>query len=56
MYLGKKLARESYPAIGQIFGGKHHTTVIHAVRKIDRLRSEDPAIHRTLAELEARLG
>ncbi len=56
MYLGKKLARESYPTIGQIFGGKHHTTVLHAVRKIDRLRSEDPSIHRTLAELEARLG
>jgi len=55
MYLGKKLAGESLPSIGVAFGGKHHTTVLHAVRKIERLRSEDPGTQRTLAAIEEHL-
>jgi len=36
MYLCKRLAKKSYPEIGRYFGGKHHTTVIHSVEKIEK--------------------
>jgi chromosomal replication initiator protein len=36
MYLCKRLAKKSYPEIAKHFGGKHHTTVIHSVEKIDK--------------------
>jgi chromosomal replication initiator protein len=55
MYLAKKLAGESLPSIGNIFGGKHHTTVLHAIRKIDKLRSEDATVHKRLEQLEQEL-
>ncbi len=55
MYLGKKLAGESLPSIGLAFGGKHHTTVLHAVRKIELLRSTDPGTERTLHAIEEQL-
>ena len=41
MYLAKKLTSRSLPEIGRKFGGRDHTTVIHAVKKIDQLKSED---------------
>lgn len=41
MALAKELTNNSYPEIGNSFGGRDHTTVIHAVRKIKELRSED---------------
>jgi chromosomal replication initiator protein len=41
MYLCKKLTDKSLPAIGAQFGGKHHTTVLHALRKIEALRERD---------------
>ncbi len=44
MYLSKQLTTRSLPEIGRKFGGRDHTTVIHAVRKIDQLREEDPAL------------
>ena len=44
MYLSKQLTTRSLPEIGRKFGGRDHTTVIHAVRKIDQLRAEDPAL------------
>ena len=40
MYLCKKVAAKSYPEIGRKFGGKHHSTVIHAVHKIEKRRAE----------------
>jgi chromosomal replication initiator protein len=46
MYLCKQLTPRSLPEIGRKFGGRDHTTVMHAVRKIEELRSTD----RTLAE------
>jgi len=46
MYLCKQLTPRSLPEIGRKFGGRDHTTVMHAVRKIDELR----AIDKTLAE------
>ena len=38
MYLIKELTPASLPEIGRAFGGKHHTTVLHATRKIEKLR------------------
>jgi chromosomal replication initiator protein len=41
MYLAKQLTPRSLPEIGRKFGGRDHTTVMHAVRKVDELRSAD---------------
>ena len=41
MYLAKQLTSRSLPEIGRKFGGRDHTTVMHAVRKIDELRQSD---------------
>ena len=41
MWLAKNLTSQSYPSIGEAFGGRDHTTVLHAVRTIDSLRSKD---------------
>ena len=41
MYLCKSLTNASLPEIGRSFGGKHHSTVIHSVRKIEELRKRD---------------
>ena len=41
MYLCKNLTQASLPEIGRSFGGKHHSTVIHSIRKIDLLRKRD---------------
>ena len=41
MYLAKQLTSRSLPEIGRKFGGRDHTTVMHAVRKIDELREQD---------------
>ncbi len=51
MYLAKELTPASLPEIGRAFGGKHHTTVLHSVQKIDRLRQKDPDLNRTLNSL-----
>jgi len=48
MYLCKRLTDKSLPAIGGAFGGKHHTTVIHAIRKIEAMRERDKEFARTL--------
>ncbi len=48
MYLCKTLTERSLPEIGKIFGGKHHTTVLHAVRKIEAARKEDRELDRIL--------
>ena len=41
MYLCKSLTHASLPEIGRSFGGKHHSTVIHSIRKVDDLRKKD---------------
>ena len=51
MYLSKSLTRASLPDIGKAFGGKHHSTVIHSVRKIDALRRSDPEFDRLIQGL-----
>jgi chromosomal replication initiator protein len=45
MYLCKKLTPHSLPEIGESFGGKHHSTVIHSLRKIEELRKHDDALN-----------
>jgi chromosomal replication initiator protein len=42
MYLAKHLTARSLPEIGRKFGGRDHTTVMHAVRKVEELRTQDP--------------
>jgi chromosomal replication initiator protein len=41
MYLCKSLTHASLPEIGRSFGGKHHSTVIHSIRKVDAQRRKD---------------
>jgi chromosomal replication initiator protein len=51
MYLIKELTSASLPEIGRVFGGKHHTTVLHSIQKIERLRLKDPELNRLLHSL-----
>jgi chromosomal replication initiator protein len=51
MYLCKKLTKHSYPEIGRAFGGKHHTTVMHSVDKIQGLSSTDSGLNRLLLDI-----
>jgi chromosomal replication initiator protein len=44
MYLAKMLTARSLPEIGRKFGGRDHTTVMHAVRKIEELMADDAQI------------
>ena len=44
MYLSKKLTQKSYPEIGELFGGKDHTTVLHACKKVAELRGQDASM------------
>ncbi len=55
MFLARKLTSMSYPEIGSRFGGKDHSTVISAVRKIERSSTEDSALHSQLQTLEGHL-
>jgi chromosomal replication initiator protein len=45
MYLCKSLTHASLPEIGRSFGGKHHSTVIHSIRKVEDLRRKDPVFN-----------
>src|SRR5207237_7569608 len=51
MYLCKKMTNFSLPHIGREFGGKHHTTVLHSVNKIDLLRNQDGALNNLIQSL-----
>jgi chromosomal replication initiator protein len=55
MWLAKQLTTRSLPDIGRRFGGRDHTTVLHAVRRIDELRAADPQLARDLEGLERKL-
>lgn len=52
MYLCRKLLDISLPKIGESFGGRDHTTVIHAISKIEKQMESDPALQKTLLQLE----
>ena len=51
MYLSKELTKSSLPEIGKKFGGKHHTTVIHSIRKIQNLRNENSEFNKEMNSL-----
>lgn len=55
MYLAKTLTTRSLPEIGRKFGGRDHTTVLHAVRKIERLLGEDPTTRYAVETLQDHL-
>src|SRR5271166_3033765 len=56
MYLAKHLTDASLPEIGRQFGGKHHTTVLHSVEKIETLRKTDKDLNRMLNKLTESLS
>jgi chromosomal replication initiator protein len=51
MYIAKQITRQSLPQLGKDFGGKHHTTVLHSIRKIEGLRKKDPQISAAVAKI-----
>ena len=55
MYLAKEMTQKSLPEIGELFGGRDHTTVLHAVRKIGGERSKDSELNQQLHVLEQTL-
>jgi chromosomal replication initiator protein len=55
MYLAKELTQKSLPEIGELFGGRDHTTVLHAVRKIADARAKDTELNHSLHVLEQTL-
>ena len=55
MYLAKELTQKSLPEIGELFGGRDHTTVLHAVRKISAERQTNTELNQQLHVLEQTL-
>ena len=55
MYLSKELTQKSLPEIGYAFGGRDHTTVLHAVRKIQSIRQSDSTLNHNIHILEQQL-
>lgn len=51
MYICRKLTPSSYPEIGAKFGGKDHSTIIHAIKKIDKLMADDIQLRATVEKL-----
>jgi chromosomal replication initiator protein len=52
MFLSKEMTQNSLSEIGKEFGGKHHTTVLHAIRKVDDLQKRDPKLKATIERLK----
>jgi chromosomal replication initiator protein len=55
MTLSKQMTVQSLPAIGKLFGNRDHTTVIHAVRTVERLCLSDPELRRDVDSLSVGL-
>lgn len=55
MWLSRRLTDRSYPAIGAAFAGRDHTTVMHAVSRIDRDMSVDPRLRAQVATIQESL-
>ena len=51
MYIARQATGASLEEIGKQFGGRHHTTVLHSINKIERLRRSDENLNRTIARL-----
>ena len=56
MFLARKLCKSSYPELGQKFGGKDHTTVLSACRKVDGLVRDDSKVRDIVNEIERHLN
>jgi chromosomal replication initiator protein len=56
MYLAKQLTSRSLPEIGRRFGNRDHTTVLHAIRKIDREMGDNPHLKEEIEELKRQLN
>jgi chromosomal replication initiator protein len=56
MYLAKRLTEASLPEIGRQFGGKHATTVLHSIDKVEEVRRKDKDLNRLLNKLTEQLG
>jgi chromosomal replication initiator protein len=52
MYLSRTLGQVSFPSIAEKFGGRDHSTVMHAVRKVEHERARDPGTRQLLVTLE----
>ncbi|MCB0326035.1 MAG: chromosomal replication initiator protein DnaA [Bdellovibrionales bacterium] len=55
MYLCRQLTKQSFPELGQAFGGKDHSTILHGVSKISKTLSQDPQLHQTMQILQQAL-
>ncbi|MFO0868281.1 MAG: helix-turn-helix domain-containing protein [Pirellulales bacterium] len=55
IYLGRRLAGESLDRLGEHFGGRDHTTALHAVRKTEQLLLEDPTLRQAVDDLTQQL-
>jgi chromosomal replication initiator protein len=56
MYLAKQMTARSLPEIGRRFGNRDHTTVIHAIRKIEGILGDNPRLRDELDELKKLLN
>ena len=56
MYMAKRMTEASLPEIGRQFGGKHHTTVMHSIDKIEEQRQSDKDLNRMLNKLTENLS
>lgn len=55
MYLARELTDSSLPRIGEEFGGRDHTTVLHAYDKIQRMLQNNPSLQREISQLSQEL-
>ena len=56
MYLARMHTKASLPAIGAAFGGRNHTTVMHAIKKVEASLGTDPDVDDALRSVTSRLG
>jgi chromosomal replication initiator protein len=55
MYLCRELTDASYPEIGRHFGGKDHTTIMHACRQVAKAKEKDEALHNAIEALKEQI-
>ena len=55
MFLSRKYTSSSFPEIGNKFGGKNHSTVVHAVKNIEKKTDKDPNVSNAVAAISATL-
>jgi chromosomal replication initiator protein len=56
MFLVRELTRASLPEIGQLFGGRDHTTVLYAIQKVQELSESDREVQAILRALKEKVG